>query len=183
MKKIFIVAITLLFLTGCGMTDEEKENMLYKSLEKAYTAVYASEGVGLAVYPEETVKIDEKDWYLVAISGYKKVEDLTSLADAVYTDEISKDINKIINEKYKESDTGLYTTSEGGCTLPYQIGETIDNDNKISTIDSIKKDVKIKKIKMNKIVFEYKGKEYEGKKSKDNYVFDDKIFYCETGEN
>lgn len=177
MKKIIIIAITLLFLTGCGMSDEEKENMLYKSLEKAYTAVYASEGVGLAVYPNETVKIDEKDWYLVAISGYTKVSDLTSLADDVYTEKISKKINKLINEKYKESDTGLYTTSEGGCTLPYQI----DKEGENSTIDNIKKDVKIKKYKMNKIVFEYKGKEYVGSKSKDNYVFDEKIFACENG--
>ena len=33
---------------------------------------------------------------------------------------------------------------------------------------------------MSKITFEYKGKEYEAKKSKDNYVFDDKIFSCVT---
>lgn len=176
MKKIFLVAITLMFLTGCGMSDEEKENMLYKSLEKAYISVYSSEGVGLAVYPEETVKIDEKDWYLVALSKYKKVEDLTSLADDVYSDKIAKDLNKIISKRYKESDTGLYSTGESGCTLPYQLV----TDGEDSTIENIKKDVKIKKIKMSKITFEYKGKEYEAKKSKDNYVFDDKIFSCVT---
>ena len=46
--------------------------------------------------------------------------DLTSLADDVYSDKIAKDLNKIINKRYKESDTGLYSTGESGCTLPYQ---------------------------------------------------------------
>lgn len=174
MKKIIIIGLTLLLLTGCGMSDEEKEKMLYDSLDKAYTAVYLTDGVGLAVYPDEIMQIDNKDWYQVAISKYNKVAKLTSLADDVYTEDIAKKMNKVIKSKYTETDKGLYTTSEGGCLLPYQLDETAK--------DSIKKDVKIKKIKMNKIIFEYQGKEYEAKKSGDNYKFDKKIFKCEIIE-
>ncbi len=175
MKKIIIIGLTLLLLTGCGATDKEKEDMFYKSLEKAYTSIYASEGVGLAVYDKETIKIDGEDWYQVASSDYKKLTDLTSLASDVYSSKIAKEINDTINKKYKEADNGIYTLSEGGCPLKYQLGGgTLSED--------IKKDVKISKISGSKIVFEYDGKEYEAKKSKDNYVFDDKIFTCITAE-
>ena len=172
MKKILLILATLLLVTGCGMSDKEKEDMLYNSLEKAYISVFAGKGVGLAVYPEEKLEIDGKIWYQVAINEYKSLSKLTSLADDVYTEKIADKINKEINKKYKETDTELYTISEGGCTLnaDYQYGKDLK--------DKIKQDVKIKKIKMSKIIFEYKGKEYEAKKSKDNYIFDKQIFEC-----
>ena len=50
MKKILLVLITLLFVSGCGLTDEEKEDKLYESIEKAYLAAYATEGAGFAVF-------------------------------------------------------------------------------------------------------------------------------------
>lgn len=170
MKKLIVIACTLLFLTGCGMSEEEKEKMFYDSLEKAYTAVYTTDGAGLAVYGDQTLEIDGKNWYLVAISKYdriSKVEDLTN----VYEKDIANDIKKKINEKYKESDTALYSISEGGCQLGYDLDDNLQ--------DNLRNDVKIKKYGfMDKIVFEYNGKEYTAKKSKDNYVFDSKIFEC-----
>ena len=44
--------------------------------------------------------------------------------------------------------------------------------------DELKKDIKVKKVKMNKIIFEYKGEEYTAKKEDDHYVFDKQIFTC-----
>ena len=151
--------------------------MFYDSLEKAYTAIYATEGAGLAVYGDQTLEVDGKNWYLVAISKYdriSKVEDLTS----VYEKDIANDIKKLINEKYKESDTALYSISEGGCQLKLEYN--LDDDLQ----SNLKNDIKIKKYGfMDKIVFEYDGKEYTAKKSKDNYVFDSKIFECSNQEN
>lgn len=182
MKKLIIIACTLLFLTGCGMSKEEKEKMFYESLEKAYSAIYTSDGVGLPVYPNETLEIDGKNWYLVAVSKYDKVSKLENLTDEVFESKISNDIKKTINEKYKESDTGLYSISEGGCKLLNNEEPDFDLDENLQ--EKLKEVVKIKKYGfMNKIVFEYNGKEYTAKKSKDNYVFDSKIFECQNQES
>lgn len=172
MKKFLIISVSLLILAGCSnATDEEKEKMLYDSLEKAYIAVYSSEGVGLAVYPDKTLMIDEKTWYQVGISEYEKVSQLTDLADEVYTEKIAKKINKAIKNKYRETTQGLYTLSEGGCALKYLYDENIR--------ENIKNDVKINKIGGSKIKFEYNGKEYEAKLTDDtHYVFDKQIFEC-----
>ena len=99
MKKILLILATLLLVTGCGMSDKEKEDMLYNSLEKAYISVFAGKGVGLAVYPEEKLEIDGKIWYQVAINEYKSLSKLTSLADDVYTEKIADKINKEIIKK------------------------------------------------------------------------------------
>jgi hypothetical protein len=172
MKKIILVLATMLLLTGCGASDEEKEKMLYDSLEKAYMAIYTTDGVGLAVHGEETISIDEKLWYKVAMSDYQSLEKLTNLADTVFTEDVAKKINKDIKNKYREVDNELYTISEGGCILPFQ--DNIDTTLK----DDIKKAVKIKKISMNKITFEYDKKEYVAEKDDDHYVFDKKMFKC-----
>ena len=57
MKKVLLVVLSLVLLSGCGMSKEEKEELFYKSIEKAYVSVYASESAGLAVLPEEFVEI------------------------------------------------------------------------------------------------------------------------------
>lgn len=181
MKKLIIITCALLFLTGCGMSEKEKEKMFYDSLEKAYTSIYTTEGVGLAVYPNEILEIDGKNWYLVAISKFDKISKIETLADEVFEKKIADDIKKKVNEKYKESDTGLYSLSEGGCRLldrdsDFDINETLQ--------ENLKEIIKIKEYGfMNKIVFEYNGKEYTAKKSKDNYVFDSKIFECQNQES
>jgi len=172
MKKFLLVLMALVLVTGCGKKDEEKEAMLYNSLESAYRAIYASDGVGLAVLGDEKISIDEKTWYLVASSEYKTVDKLTSLADNVYTKELAKEINDKIKSKYREVDTELYTLSEGGCKLPYQ--DQIDTTLR----EDIKKDIKIKKIKSKTITFEFQGKEYEAELNDDHYVFNKKIFTC-----
>lgn len=170
MKKIFIVSLTLLLITGCGMSKEEKEDLLYKSLEKAYKAAYVTEGVGLAVYQDQTMTIDNTTWYKVSVSEFNSLSKLTNLATDVYPEKIAEDINKVIEEKYFQTDTELYSVGKGGCGLGFELDEEL--------INNIKNDTKIKKIGMSKIIFEYKGEEYTAKKSKDNYKFDKKIFKC-----
>ena len=175
MKKLILIMFTLLFLTGCGMSKEEKEKMLYDSLEKAFVTVYSAEGLGLAVYGEKTLEIDGEIWYQVAISKYNKLSTLETLADDVYESKIAKELKNTLNTKYKETDTELYFISKGGCKLDYNLDDNL--------VENLKKDIKIKKYGfMDKVVFEYKGKEYTAKKSKDNYVFDSKIFECPSQE-
>ncbi len=172
MKKILIIALTLLLVTGCGTSKEEKEKMLFNSLEKAYVSAYTAEGSGLAVYPNEKKEIDGKEWYLVAINKYNNIEKLLSFSKEVYDDKIANKLNTKINAKYKQIDTDLYTLSEGECDLGYVISGTVNLQ------DELKKDIKVKKVKMNKIIFEYKGEEYTAKKEDDHYVFDKQIFTC-----
>lgn len=174
MKKILVIALTLLLVTGCGTSKEEKEKMLYESLEKAYVSAYTAESVGLAVYPDQTLEIDGKIWYLVAIDKYGNIENLLSYAEEVYDKDIATKLNNEIKENYKQLDTDLYTLSNSGCDLGY----IISSDRNLQ--EDIKNDIKIKKIKMNKIIFEYKGDEYTAKKDGDHYVFDKQIFTCPT---
>lgn len=172
MKKFLVIALTLILVTGCGVSKEEKEKMFFNSLEKAYVAVYAADGVGLAVYPEEKKEIDGKEFYLVAINKYSNISKLLSFSKEVYDDKIANDLNDKINAKYKQVDEDLYTLSNGGCNLDY----VISGDTNLQ--DELKEDVKIKKVKSSKIVFEYKGTEYTAEKEDDHYVFDKKIFTC-----
>lgn len=170
MKKILIIALSLLLLTGCT-SDEEKENMLYTALEKAYIVQYSIEGPGLPVYDQEKTTVDGKDYYMVALSDYTKISRLLSLAEDAFTTDLSKEVSKTINEKYMDIDNELYTISEGGCVMPYLIDKELQ--------DNLKKNIKIKKVKMNSIVFEYEGKEYTAKEQDDKYVLSDKVFVCE----
>lgn len=170
MKKIIIISFVLLIITGCGMSKEEKQDLLYNSLEKAYKSKYIADGVGLAVYQDNTMTIDGVTWFKVANSEYDSLSKLTSLANDVYPDKIAEEMNKIIEEKYFQTDTELYAIGKGGCSLDYELDEKL--------LDNIKRDVKIKKVGMTKIKFEYKGKEYTAKKSKNNYIFEEKIFEC-----
>ena len=170
MKKVLIILMCSLLLVGCGKNDEKKE-MLYKSLEKAYISIYSSDGVGLAVYDKEVVTVDDKNWYMVAITDYSKLGNLISLANNVYEEKLADQINTKINQKYKEIDGQLYTTGEGGeCALEYKLDENLR--------ENIKNDIKITKIGINKIKFEYKDKEYTAKKSGKYYKFDEKVFEC-----
>jgi len=172
MKKFLIVALTILLVTGCGTSKEEKEKMLFNSLEKAYISVYTADGVGLAVYPNETQEVDGETWYLVAVNKYSNIEKLLANSKEVYTDSIANDLNEKIKARYRQFDTDLYTPSTGGCPLDYIVSSDGDLQK------DIKENVEIKKVKMNKIIFEYKGEEYTAKKEDDHYVFDKRIFTC-----
>lgn len=175
MKKLIIVACTLLFLTGCGMSKEEKEKMLFDSLEKAYTVSYAVDGAGLAVNAEETVEMNGRKWYQVDMDDYEKLSQLEVLADDVYDKDTAKKIKKSVNEKYVESNSTLYSISEGGCAFDYNL------DDKLR--ENLEKSINEIKFKMfNRVVFEYKGKEYKAKKTDDGYVFDEQIFVCPSQE-
>jgi len=170
MKKILVGIITVILLTGCGMKDDEKEKLLYDSLEKAFTTIYINEGIGLGVYDTEKIEIENEIWYQVAISKYDSYSKITSLANEIYSEELAEEINLKTEKRYKEVDGTLYTKAEGGCPLKYQLDDKLRKN--------IKKDIKIKKIKMSKIIFELNGKEYTAKKNKDTYVFEEKIFEC-----
>ncbi len=172
MKKLFLITITMLLLTGCGKTKEEKEDMLYSSLEKAFMAVYSAEGAGLPVTQseEEMKEFDGQKWYKVSVSEYANIEKLLDYSNSVYVDKISKKLNEELTEKYRQSGGELYTLSQGGCPLDYMYEPDLK--------DLIKEDVKIKKIKSKKIVFEYKNKEFTATMEDDNYKFDKKIFEC-----
>lgn len=182
MKKFLVIALTLILVTGCGVSKEEKEKMLYNSLEKAYVAVYSAEGVGLAVYPNEKKEIDGKSYYLVAINKYNNIEKLMSFSKEVYDDKIADSLNEKIKAKYWQDGEDLYTLSNGGCNLDYVISGDSNNsengDKKATLQDDIKQDIKIKKIKSSKIIFEYKGEEYTATMEDDHYVFDKQIFTC-----
>lgn len=170
LKKIIIILTSLILLTGCGISNEEKEQMLYDSLVKAFKSVYISEGLGLAVYDSETIELDDETWYKVAISEYDSLDKIKKLSNDVYKKEVQEELDKKTDKRYKEIENILYTKSEGNCSLDFYY------DDELKT--NIENKIKIKKIKMNKIVFEYNKKEYTAKKKKDNYVFSDKIFKC-----
>lgn len=170
MKKIVIIILMGLILTGCTNKDEKKE-MFYNSLGDAYKSVYITDGMGLPVLADENITLDGKVWYKVSSTKYNLIETIENMFNNVFTEEVNKELKTTLHEKYKEVDSVLYTLSTGGCMFNYQIDETLK--------EGLKKDVKIKKIKSSKIIFEYKGKEYTAKKDKDNYTFSEKIFVCE----
>ena len=108
---------------------------------------------------------------MVGSTEYNNIEKLFSLADEVYNSDIAKNLNKKIDERYKQVGEDLYTPSEGGCiSFEYMLTEDL--------LENIKKDIKIKKIGSSKITFEYKGKEYVAKKQDDHYTFNDQIYTC-----
>lgn len=172
MKKLIIIMCAMFLLTGCGVSNEEKENMFYNSLETAYKASYVTDGIGLAVRGSDSMEIDGKMWYLVEENDYDNVSKLEELAE-VYGSKIKDEIKNSIKSNYRDVNDEMYALSEGGCDLGYML------DDKLQ--ENLKKDVKIKKYGfMNKITFEYKGKEYTAKKDGDKYIFSEKIFVCEN---
>lgn len=170
MKKIIIGIITIILVTGCGKNDAAKEEKFYKSLENAYVSIYATDGVGLAVYDQELTEINGVTWYKVANSKYNKMSTLVNMTENVYTEDIYSKIEDEIGKKYKEIEGEFYTTSTGGCTLKYQLTDELS--------DNLKKDVKDLKISGNKATFKIDGKEYKAKLDGDYYKFSEKIFKC-----
>ena len=169
MKKIVIIILMGLILTGCTNKDEKKE-MFYNSLGDAYKSVYITDGMGLPVLADENITLDGKVWYKVSSTKYNLIETIENMFNNVFTEEVNKELKTTLHEKYKEVDSVLYTLSTGGCMFDYQIDDTLMNN--------LKKDVTISKIKGKKITFKYKDKEYTAKKSDDVYVFGDKVFEC-----
>lgn len=174
MKKILLVLITLLFVSGCGLTDEEKEDALYNSIEKAYLSAYATETAGFAVYENEKETVNGETWFKVAISDYNTLDKIKALAKDVYTKEIATEINEKVDQKYKEVKGVLYTPSKGNCQLAYSYNDKL--------LDKIKKDVEITEMKSKKITFKLKDKEYNAKLKGDYYVFEEKLFGCINGD-
>lgn len=170
MKKLIIVIMSLVLLTGCGMSDEEKTTMFYESLDKAYTSIYITEGVGLPVYESEKVHLNDVDWYKTASSVYSSYEKIEDGINLVFTDSIKNELLKSLSNKYREIDAELYTTGVGGCILDYQLDDDLSNN--------LKKDITINKIKRKSITFKYKDKEYTAKLSDNSYVFSNKVFEC-----
>ena len=170
MKKIIIGMIALILVTGCGKNDVEKEEKFYNSLESSYVSIYATDGVGLAVYDQESTEINGVTWYKVANSKYNKMSTLVNMTENVYTEDVYTKIEDEIGKKYKEIDGEFYTTSSGGCTLKYQLTEELS--------DILKKDIKDLKISGSKATFKYDGKEYKAKLVGDYYQFSEKIFKC-----
>ncbi len=168
-KKFILVLLCVIMITGCtGRKDLEEK--FYNSLEKAYTAVYISDGIGLAVYKDEFKELEGKKWYKVGISKYDTLNTLTSLARDVYEEELANIINEKINTRYLTIDGSLYTTAESTCDLPYILDENLK--------ESLKKDIKIKKISRTKVKFEYESNTYEGRMIGSTFTFKDKIFKC-----
>lgn len=174
MKKILLVFITLLFISGCGLTDEEKEDKLFESLERAYLAAYATEGAGFGVFEKETETVNGETWYKVANSDYNSLDKIKELANDVYVDEVATKINKKVDQKYKEVNGTLYTPSNTNCKLPYSYNERL--------LENLKKDVEITEMKSKKLTFKLKDKEYNAKLKGDYYVFEEKLFECVNGD-
>lgn len=170
MKKILLVLITLLFVSGCGLTDEEKEDKLYESIEKAYLAAYATEGAGFAVFENETENVNGETWYKVAISDYNSIKKIKALANDVYVDDVATEINNKVDKKYKEVKGNLYTPSNTNCKLLYSYNDKL--------LGNIKNDVEITEMKSKKITFKLKDKEYNAKLKGDYYIFEEKLFEC-----
>lgn len=162
--------MSLVLLTGCGMSDEEKTTMFYESLDKAYASIYITEGVGLPVYESEKVHLNDVDWYKTASSVYSSYEKIEDGINLVFTDSIKNELLKSLSNKYREIDAELYTTGVGGCILDYQLDDDLSNN--------LKKDITISKIKRKSITFKYKDKEYTAKLSDNSYVFSNKVFEC-----
>lgn len=171
MKKIIIIALTTLLLIGCSKNNNENETKLFNSLERAYVSVYATDGVGLAVYGDEKTELNGKTWYLVATSKYNSMSKLSELVESVYNEDLVQSIEKNMTEKYKEIDGKLYTTSMSGCLLKYQLTDSLQEE--------IKKDIKDIKYRGKKVTFKINNKKFTGKLDGDYYKFDEKIFGCE----
>ena len=101
--------------------------------------------------------------------GYPSVEFIVSLAEQNYVDDVAKTLSVGIKSKYSVIEEELYSTGTGGCNLGYDF-ETVK--------DTIKDEVKITKIKYNKIIFTYREKEYELVKSGDFWKLNKNIFKC-----
>lgn len=171
MKKTIIIILSMMLLVGCSKDNKENESKLYNSLEKAYVSVYATDGVGLAVYGDEKTELNGKTWYLVATSKYNSMSKLSELVESVYNEDLVQSIEKNMTEKYKEIDGKLYTTSMNGCLLKYQLTDNLQEE--------IKKDIKDIKYRGKKVTFKINNKKYTGKLDGDYYKFDEKIFDCE----
>ena len=170
MKKIIIVIMSLVLLTGCGMSKEEKTDLFYDSLEKAYASVYITNGVGLPVYEDSKVTLSNVDWYKTASSVYSSYEKIEDGINSVFDGDLKDSLNKTLASKYREINAELYTTGVGGCMMNYQLDDTL--------LSNIKKDVSISKIKRNKITFKYKDKKYTAKLSDNTYKFTTQVFEC-----
>ena len=134
MKKLFLIAVACILIAGCGKTKEEKEEILYDSLEKAYVAVFSAEGAGLPVFEEQKIEIDGETWYKVALSEYANIEKLLAYAEDVYSKDISEELSEKLTTKYRQSNGDLYTPSKGQCTLDYFLTEKgIKSKQKITT--------------------------------------------------
>jgi len=170
MKKIIGIIFLSIIISGCGKLKEDEALVeVLDSLENAYLSTYIVDGVGLPVYAEESKNIDGVTWYKVA-SEYDSVASLKKIVDSSLDGDLKKEYDKKIDSKYKDIEGSLYTTSEGGCALPFNFENAREEIEKIT---------KITKIKSNKIEIKVSDKEYTLKKSKDNWLNEEKIFGCE----
>ncbi len=169
MKKIFVIGLCAFLLAGCGtLTDEEAKVAVLDSLENAYLASYIADGIGLAVYADQTITNEEVTWYRVA-DNYTTVDQLKDIVDKAYKGDVADDLKKTIDSKYKEIDGALYSTGVGGCALPYEI-ETVRED--------LSEDVSINEIKSSKITITFNETEYTLTKKSNNWLSEAQIFKC-----
>ena len=169
MKKLLLCIVSVAMLTGCGaLSEEEAKVAVLDSLENAFKASYIADGIGLAVFADQTVTEEDTTWYRVA-DNYSSVEELKNQVDKGYKGEVADELKKTIEEKYKDIDGALYSTGVGGCALPYEI-DTIRED--------IEEDVTINQIKSSKITITLNETEYTLTKKSDEWVSKAKIFSC-----
>lgn len=169
MKKILIGLFSILLLTGCGkLSDEEAKTAVLDSLENAYLASYIADGVGLAVFADQTIEEGDVTWYKVA-DNYSTVEELKEIVDKGYKGDVADDLKETIDSKYKVIDGALYSTGVGGCALPYEV-ETVRDD--------LSEDVTINEIKSSKITITLNETEYTLTKKSDNWLSEAQIFKC-----
>lgn len=172
MKKLLVVILSILIITGCGKSEEEKEKIFYESLSDAYSVIYITEGFGLPVTEKDKITLEKTNWFKVANSKYTSIEKIENMIENTYTNSISKELKEKLLSNYKEIDTKLYTTGKGGCDLGYQMNEEL--------ISKLKQNVNIVKIKGKKVKFEFNNKEYTAKLNDGHYKFEEKIFECKA---
>ena len=169
MKKVVIGLISILLLTGCGkLTEEEAKTAALDSLENAFLASYIADGIGLAVFADQTIEEGDITWYKVA-DNYSTVDELKEIVDKGYKGDVADDLKETIDSKYKVIDGALYSTGTGGCALPYEI-ETVRED--------LSEDISIKEIKSNKITVTLNETEYTLSKKSGNWLSEIQIFKC-----
>lgn len=170
MKKVLLILLLSLTLTGCGkMNETEARHTLLFALNQAYKVVYSTNGFGLAVFPNEKIESEGSTWYLVGTEGYSSTTYLKELANEAFVNEVAKNLIISIDSKYKDIDGKLYSKGLGGCDLGYNL------DAFESMIEG---EVTINKIKTKEIKFTYKGKEYKLKRIDETWKLTENIFTC-----
>ena len=170
MKRIIVVLISILFLSGCNSNTVDYNKLVEEKLENAYTLYNAFYGVGLSkIFSEEPI-IDKDDlYYLVNDEKLKNILNIKKLIDKTFEANLNEEYTSLISASdsiYKMMNNKLYSRYLGGCILE----------------DFDKTKIKITKKTSKTIEIEYRGKKGTLYKKDKDYYFKENIIECDKDE-